>query len=58
MCADMIISYVNETLALLGPTSSFFGWGEAGATPTSHFGTIITDTVASTETADLMYQKV
>ena len=30
-----------------GPSSSFFGRGGAGATPTSHFGTIITDTVAS-----------
>ena len=60
MCADniMIMSYVNETDALLGTTSSFFGSGGAGATQTSHFGTIIRDTVAATETADLMYQKV
>ena len=58
MCADMIMSYVNETDALLGTTSSFFGSGGAGATQTSHFGTIITDTVAATETADLMHQKV
>jgi len=54
----MIMSYVNETHALLGTISSFFGSGGAGATQTSHFGTIITDTVAATETADLMYQKV
>ena len=59
MCADVIMSYVNETHALLGtrPTSSFFGSGGAGATQTSHFGTIITDTVAATETPDLMHQK-
>ena len=54
----MIMSYVNETDALLGTTSSFFGSRGAGATQTSHFGTIITGMVASTETADLMYQKV
>ena len=49
------MSYVNETRhALLGNTSSFFGSGGADATQTSHFGTIITDTVAATEAADLM----
>jgi hypothetical protein len=53
----MIMSYVNETHALLGTISSFFGSGGAGATQTSHFGTIITDTVAAIETAD-MHQKV
>ena len=51
MCTDMILSYVNETHALFGTTSSFFGSGGAGATQTSHFGTIITHTATATETA-------